>query len=100
MGRLNYSFRDRLVLEGVGGIEYNAGCWVFRAVGRRIQAALQTTSQEILFQLEFNGLGQIGSDDTLTLLKRNVPGYAQTNPADRSLVPPSLQRRLPFEQVF
>lgn len=100
VGRLNYSLRDRLVLEGLGGLEYNAGCWVFRAVGRRIQVAAQTASTEILFQIEFNGLGQIGSDDTLTLLKRNVPGYAQTNPADRSLVPPSLQRRLPFEQIF
>lgn len=100
VGRMNYSFRDKLVLEGLGGVEYNAGCWVFRAVARRIQTAVQTTSTEILFQLEFNGLGQLGSDDTLTLLKRTVPGYAQTNPQDRALVPPSMQRRLPFEQVF
>lgn len=100
VGRMNYSFRDSLVLEGLAGLEFNAGCWVFRAVGRRIQAAVQTTSTELLFQLEFNGLGQIGSDDTLTLLKRTVPGYAQTNPGDRGLVPPSLQRRLPFEQIF
>lgn len=100
IGRLNYSFPDRLVLEGLAGVEYNAGCWVFRAVARRIQAAVQTTSTELLFQLEFNGFGQFGTGDALTLLQRTVPGYAQTNPSDRSLVPPSLQRRLPYEQVY
>lgn len=100
VGRMNYSFKDRLVLEGLGGIEYNAGCWVFRAVARRIQAAVQTTATELLFQLEFNGLGELGSGDALTLLKRTVPGYSQTNPSDRALAPPSLQRRLPYEQVF
>lgn len=100
IGRANYSFRDRRLLEGLGGIEYNAGCWVFRAVFSRLQAATQVSSTTLLFQLELNGLGQIGSDDTLTYLKRQVPGYAVTNPADAALVPPSARARLPFEQVF
>jgi hypothetical protein len=34
------------------------------------------------------------------LLSRNVPGYRVTNPSDPSVAPPTLQRRLPFEQVF
>ncbi len=100
VGRLNYSFRDKLLLEGLAGVEYNAGCWVFRTFARRIQAAVQTTATEVYVQIEFNGLGQIGSDDTPNLLKRYVPGYALTNPADRNLVPPSLRPRLPFEQVY
>ena len=100
IGRFNYSFRDKLLLEGLAGLEYNAGCWVFRTFARRIQAATQTTSTEVLVQIEFNGLGQIGSDDTPILLKRYVPGYAQTNPLDKNLVPPSMRPRLPFEQVF
>ncbi len=100
IGRLNYSLRDSLLLDGIAGFEYNAGCWVMRAFGRRIQAAAQTTSTEVMFQIEFNGLGQLGSDDTPTMLKRNIPGYAPTNPSDRTLVPPSLRPRLPFEQVF
>lgn len=100
IGRYNYSFRDGRMLEGLGGLEYNGGCWVFRAVFSRIQAAAQTTSSALLFQLELNGLGAIGSDDVVNFLKRRVPGYAVTNPSDAALVPPSLRPRLPFEQVF
>ena len=100
IGRVNYSFLDKRLLEGLAGIEYNAGCWVFRGVFQRIQAATQTSTTGMYFQIEFNGLGQIGSDDTVDFLKRNIPGYAPTNPNDPTLVPPSLRRRLPFEQVF
>jgi len=100
IGRYNYSFRDRRLLEGLAGVEYNGGCWVFRGVFQRIQAASQTTSTGIHFQIEFNGLGQIGLDDTVDFLKRSVPGYARTNPSDPLLVPQSLRPRLPFEQVF
>jgi LPS-assembly protein len=100
IGRYNYSFRDKRILEGLAGLEYNGGCWVFRGVFQRIQAATQTTSTGMYFQIEFNGLGQIGSDDTVDFLKRTVPGYARTNPSDPQLVPQSLRPRLPFEQVF
>jgi len=100
VGRLNYSFSDRRMLEGIAGIEYNAGCWVFRAAIQRLQAAANTTSSGVFFMLEFNGVGSLGSDDILTLLKRSVPGYAVTNPGDPHLVPPSLQRPLPFTQTF
>ncbi len=67
---------------------------------QRLQAATDVTSSQFLFQLEFNGFGQIGSDDTLTLLRRSVPGYSVTNPSDQALVPPSLRPRLPFQQVY
>ena len=99
IGRVNYSFQDRRLLEGVAGMEYNAGCWVFRGAFQRIQAAAQTVSTGIFFQMEFSGLGGLGSDEIQTMLKRNVPGYAVTNPAQSSLVPPNIHR-LPFEQVF
>ena len=100
IGRVNYSFLDKRLLEGLAGVEYNAGCWVFRGVFQRLQAATQTTSTAMYFQIEFNGLGQIGSDDTVDYLKRNIPGYARTNPKDPLLVPQSLRPRLPFEQIF
>jgi len=99
IGRFNYSFLDRRVLEGVAGVEYNAGCWLFRGAFQRIQAAAQTVSTGIFFQMEFNGLGSLGSDEIVTMLKRNVQGYAVTNPSQSSLVPPSMHRQ-PFEQVF
>lgn len=100
VGRYNYSLRDGRLLEGIAGLEHNAGCWVFRVLLQRLQAATQTTSTAIFFQLEFNGLGGIGSDDIVTLLQRNIPGYAVTNPGDGRLAPPSMRRTLPFEQVF
>ncbi len=99
IGRYNYSLQDDRVLEALGGVEYNGGCWVFRAVYQQVQAATDVTSKAILFQLEFNGLGQIGSNETLALFRRSVPGYSVTNPRDQTLVPPSLQPQRPLGQA-
>ena len=100
IGRWNYSLSESRLLEGIAGFEYNGGCWVFRGAFQRLQAAVQTVSTGVFFQLEFNGFGSLGSDEVTSLMKRSVSGYAVTNPADGALVPPSLRRRLPFEQVF
>jgi len=100
VGRYNYSFLDKTLLEGLAGFEYNAGCWVFRTVVQRLQAATQVTSTSLIFQIEFNGLGQIGTDQASSFLRRNVPGYSVTNPSDPTLAPPSARSRLPFEQVY
>jgi LPS-assembly protein len=100
VGRYNYSFLDKRLLEGLAGFEYNAGCWVFRAVVQRVQAAAQVAATGFFLQLEFNGVGQVGIDDAVGLLSRSVPGYSVTNPKDPAVAPPSLRRRLPFEQVF
>jgi LPS-assembly protein len=100
VGRYNYSFLDKRLLEGLAGVEYNGGCWVFRAVVQRIQAAAQVSSTGFFVQLEFNGVGQVGTDDAVALLSRNVPGYAVINPRDAARVPPSMQTQFPFEQVY
>ncbi len=100
VGRYNYSLLDKRLVDGLGGLEYNAGCWVFRALFQRIQAAAQVSSTAFFFQLEFTGVGQIGTDEIITLLKRNVPGYAITNPRDPSFTPPSVRKPLPFEQIY
>jgi LPS-assembly protein len=100
VGRYNYSLLDSRLLEGLAGLEYNAGCWVFRFVVQRIQAAAQVSSTAFVFQLEFSGIGSIGTDEAIELLKRNVPGYSVTNPADSQFAPPSARPRLPFEQVY
>jgi LPS-assembly protein len=99
VGRYNYSLLDKQLLEGLAGVEYNAGCWVFRAVVARVRAATQVSSTGIFFQLEFNGVGQVGTEDVVGLLSRNVPGYSVTNPRDPTLAP-SPRPQLPFEQVF
>jgi LPS-assembly protein len=100
IGRYNYSFLDKQLLEGLAGFEYNAGCWVFRTVVQRLQAATNVTSTALIFQIEFNGLGQIGTDQASAFLRRNVPGYSVTNPGDPTLAPPSSRPRLPFDQVY
>jgi LPS-assembly protein len=100
VGRYNYSILDKRLVDGLAGFEYNGGCWVFRAVLQRIQASTQVSSTSFFFQLEFNGIGQIGTTEVVGLLKRNVSGYAVTNPRDASLTPAAVQRPLPFEMVY
>ena len=100
VGRFNYSFADSRMLAAIAALEYNAGCWVFRGAYQRLQAATATTSSGVFFQIEFNGVGGLGSDEIVTLLKRNVPGYAVTNPTESRLVPQSMHPQLPFQQVF
>ncbi len=99
VGRYNYSFQDGRLLEGVGGLEYNAGCWVVRFVVQRLQVATQLASTSYYVQLELNDLAQIGSDP-FDLLKRAIPGYTATNTRTDQPLPATLQRRLPFEQVY
>ena len=47
VGRYNYSIQDKQLLEGLAGFEYNAGCWVFRAVALRVQAAQRDSNHGI-----------------------------------------------------
>jgi len=100
VGRYNYSFFDQRLLEGLAGAEYNAGCWVFRAVVQRLQAATNVASTALIFQLEFTGVGQIGTAEAVQLLRRDVPGYSVVNRGDPSLTPPGARPQLPFEQVY
>jgi len=88
LGRWNYSILGRKTLEAVGGVEYNAGCWVLRLVGQRLTTTTQTATNSIYLQIELNGLARFGTSP-LDLLRRSVPGYLKTNdptvsPRDRS----------------
>jgi LPS-assembly protein len=100
VGRYNYSLLDKRLLEGLAGFEYNAGCWVLRAVVQRIRAATDVSTTTFILQIEFNGIGTIGTDEAVEFLKRNVPGYSVTNPANSQLAPPSGRPQLPFEQTY
>jgi LPS-assembly protein len=91
---------DKQLLNGIAGLEYNAGCWVFRATFQRIQVAAQTTSSAVYFQLVLAGAGELGTDEALQLLRRDVPGFSITNPSDPMLAPPSMQRPLPFPMKY
>jgi LPS-assembly protein len=100
VGRYNYSFLDQRLLEGLAGAEYNAGCWAFRTVVQRLQAATNITSTALVLQLEFTGVGQIGTADAVQLLRRDVPGYSVVNRSDPTLAPGTTRSQLPFEQVY
>ena len=100
VGRYNYSVLDRRLLEGLAGAEYNAGCWIFRFVVQRLQAAADVTNTAIIFQLEFTGVGQLGTADATQLLRRDVPGYSILNRTDPAQTLPNTTPRLPFPQVF
>ena len=78
LGRWNYSLVDGKTLEGVAGVEYNAGCWVLRLVGQRLTTTSQTTTTSVYVQIELNGLARFGTNP-LDLLRRTVPGYQRTN---------------------
>lgn len=77
VARINYSLNDRKILEGLGGLEYNAACWSARFVFQRYATATQEAATAIFVQLELSGLTQIGSNP-LDTLKRSVPGYQRS----------------------
>lgn len=73
VGRLNYSLRDNRLVDGIVGLEYDAGCWLGRIVLERMQAGSET-NKRVLFQLEFVGFSRLGSN-ALQSLKQNIPRY-------------------------
>lgn len=78
VGRYNYSLRDNRLVEGLGGFEYNGGCWIGRVVLQRFAAATGNFTSAVFVQLELNGFSRIGSNP-LETLKRSIPGYGRLN---------------------
>ncbi len=74
VGRLNYSLRDRRLVDAVVGLEYDAGCWLGRIVFERLQAGTTNSNKRVLFQLEFVGFSRLGSN-ALQTLRDNIPRY-------------------------
>jgi LPS-assembly protein len=74
VGRFNYSTRDKRIVEALAGIEYNAGCWISRAVIQHFALTAGSSTSALFLQLELNGFSRIGSNP-LEALKRNIPGY-------------------------
>ncbi len=78
VGRFNYSIREKKIIETIGGLEYNGGCWVGRLVLQRYASASGDTNTALFFQLELNDFSKIGSNP-LELLARRIPGYGRIN---------------------
>ena len=74
VGRLNYSFQDKKLVDAVVGFEYDGCCWIGRVVLQRSQSGVTTANTRILFQLELVGFSRLGVNP-LDMLKANVPRY-------------------------
>ncbi|WP_404976891.1 MULTISPECIES: LPS-assembly protein LptD [unclassified Acidovorax] len=76
VGRLNYSLKDRRLVDTVVGVEYEGCCWIGRVVLERLQSSITTTNTRLLFQIEFSGFSRLSlGSNPLTSLQKNVPGY-------------------------
>ncbi len=74
VGRINYSMKDRRVVDAILGAEYDGCCYIGRIVLERHQTGTNSSTKRILFQLEFVGLGRLGTNAAGSL-KDNIPRY-------------------------
>lgn len=76
VGRWGYDSLTTKTLNTLVAVEYVRDCIVFRSAYSQLLLNNNTTTQ-ILFQIEFRGLGVAG-DNPVDLMKLNVPGYLPT----------------------
>ena len=76
VGRYNFSFRDRELLEQFFGLEYESCCWGLRVVSRRfISRRDGTRDSSFGLQLVFKGMASVGTAAD-KLLERGILGYS------------------------
>lgn len=78
LARVNYDTNGGGVVERLLGLEYNADCWILRAVFHDFKTATDQETRVFFLQLELNGFSRIGSNP-FTTLQRNIPGYTASN---------------------
>ena len=78
VARYSYDLVGHQSVEGLVGVEYNAGCWIIRAVAQQFQTATAQQTNLFFVQLEFSGLARVGSNP-LEALRRSIPGYSLIN---------------------
>jgi LPS-assembly protein len=74
VGRVDYSVTDSRATYAIGGLEYDAGCWIGRVMVERTSTGSNQSTTHLVLQLELNGLSTLGTG-SLRVLKDNVPGY-------------------------
>jgi len=92
VARVNYSWLEKRVVETLGGLEYNACCWVMRVVAQRFATATGKATTSLFLQLELNGFSRIGTDP-IDALRRSIPGYHELNSGPTGVSPASSFRR-------
>ncbi len=85
VGALNYSQRERRLIDALGGIEFDAGCWIARAITQYQSTGRSEATTRLLLQLELVGLSRLGINP-LQRLKDNIPGYRLLREAPDDLV--------------
>lgn len=86
VGRYYFSLKDRQLLEGIIGLQWDNCCMAVRLVGRRyVSNTLGELNNGIKLEIELKGLGSAGPD-TESRLRRAILGYYRE---DLYLVPPS-----------
>lgn len=78
VGRVNYLLDEKRVGQSLAGLEYQADCWIFRAVAQRLPTATGVTNTSVFLQIEFNGLSSLGTNP-MRAIRGNVPGYQRLN---------------------
>ena len=81
LGRINYSFQESRLVEGLIGVEHNAGCWSLRGVAQRIAVSAANVSNAFYVQLELRGLTALGPNP-LEVLRRSITGYTKSDEID------------------
>ncbi|NBT74650.1 MAG: LPS-assembly protein LptD [Betaproteobacteria bacterium] len=66
------------VIEALGGVEYDGGCWVGRMVMQRYRTSADRSTSAIFLQFELNGVARVGPDP-LGALSRSIPNYRYIN---------------------
>jgi len=74
LGRWSYSIPESELLEGLAGLEYNAGCWAARFVAHRFVSGVEDYVTSFFLQLELTGVSRIGPNP-LDVLRQNISGY-------------------------
>ncbi len=83
VGRYNYDIKSSRIIEGLGGLAFDAGCWSSSILLHRLSlATTEKPNYTIFFQLELGGFGSLGTGSSGALeevLNRNVPGSYISN---------------------
>ncbi len=74
VGRMNFSLRDKRLVDTILGFEYDGGSWLARVALERLQTTTSSANKRILLQMEFVGFARVGSSP-LSTLRNNVPRY-------------------------
>lgn len=75
VGQYNYDYTRQMILNLIGGLEYNGGCYTVSAVYQQFNFNYNQTQQNYMLNFAFRGMGNIGSGDPSSNLKLNIPGY-------------------------